>query len=68
VRSGPAARETTAGADGSFVVDVPLTEGDNPLQVTARGLLGAEAAVDGVSVTRDTQVPIRTVVGAGGPR
>lgn len=68
VQGGASVVVTVAGPDGRFEAVVPLAEGDNPLRVGARGVLGAETDVAVVSITRDTQVPIRATVEVGGPR
>lgn len=50
-------REVVADADGHFEADVPLTEGDNAVQVRAVDLFGQVADVRGVLQTRDTRGP-----------
>lgn len=50
-------RTVTANADGQFVADLPLSEGDNPVEVVAIDLLGRETVVEGMLQTRDTRGP-----------
>jgi hypothetical protein len=50
-------RMVTANADGAFVADVPLAEGENPVAVEAIDVLGRSTAVEGTLPTRDTQGP-----------
>lgn len=66
-RTQPGARVTLAGAfgvktvtadvDGRFVADLPLAEGDNPIEVYAIDVLGHRATVEGMLQTRDTRGP-----------
>jgi hypothetical protein len=56
VTGGAAPAEGLADAEGRFTVGVPLREGDNALEVTARDSLGRDVAVDG-RAHRDTRAP-----------
>ena len=47
-----------ADSDGNFVIDgVPLQEGENTIEVSARGILGGEGRAEG-RVDRDSEAPI----------
>ena len=50
-------RVVTADHAGHFQLEVPLGEGDNPVQIAATDVFGATAAVRGVLQTRDTSPP-----------
>ena len=46
-----------ADSDGNFVIDgVPLQEGENTIEVSARGILGSEGRAEG-RVDRDSEAP-----------
>lgn len=49
--------QVRADEKGRFRAEVPLAEGDNPVEVSAVDLFGAEAEVRGVLQTRDTSPP-----------
>jgi hypothetical protein len=48
---------TRANGAGEFVLEVPLSEGNNPVKVTAKSLMGEEVQQDGSLPTRDTTGP-----------
>ncbi|MEQ1503911.1 MAG: FecR domain-containing protein [Myxococcota bacterium] len=50
-------RTVTANAEGRFVAEVPLAEGDNPVEFEAVDILGRQTTVEGALPTRDTQGP-----------
>ncbi|MEZ4240855.1 MAG: Ig-like domain-containing protein [Myxococcota bacterium] len=50
-------RTVVANADGRFVAQLPLAEGDNPIEVSATDPLGQAATVEGMLQTRDTRGP-----------
>ena len=50
-------KTVTANHEGEFVADLPLSEGDNPIQVEATDLVGRATAVEGMLQTRDTRGP-----------
>jgi hypothetical protein len=50
-------RTVTANAQGAFVAEVPLAEGDNPIHVEAFDSLGRATRIDGMLQTRDTTGP-----------
>jgi hypothetical protein len=48
---------TRANGAGEFVLEVSLAEGDNPVKVTAKSLMGEEVEQDGTLPTLDTTGP-----------
>jgi hypothetical protein len=61
-------RTVTANVEGEFVAELPLLEGDNPIEVEAVDLVGRETRVEGMLQTRDTRGPsFHGGVDYGGP-
>ena len=50
-------RTTLAGVDGTFLIDLPLEEGDNDVKLTAIDPVGRSTEVSGRLQTRDTRAP-----------
>jgi hypothetical protein len=50
-------RSVRADASGHFAIDLPLAEGDNPVQIHAIDILGRETKVSGALAVRDTTGP-----------
>jgi hypothetical protein len=50
-------RTVMANADGRFVAELPLAEGDNPIEVSATDPVGKAATIEGMLQTRDTKGP-----------
>jgi hypothetical protein len=50
-------RTVTADAQGVFVAELPLSEGDNPIEVRAVDIFGRKITVEGMLQTRDTRGP-----------
>jgi hypothetical protein len=58
VVSGPfGSLKTRANSAGEFSLEVPLSEGSNPVKVTAKNLMGEQVQVDGALPTLDTKGP-----------
>lgn len=51
-------RTAVADVHGTFLVDLPLSEGDNPIEVLAVDVLGQKTTIEGMLQTRDTRGPI----------
>jgi len=49
--------QTRANGAGEFELEIPLSEGDNPVKVTAKSLMGEEVVQDGTLPTRATKGP-----------
>ena len=50
-------RTISADTQGHFSAELPLAEGDNPIEVRAVDVFGREASVEGMLQTRDTRGP-----------
>ena len=50
-------RTVKANSEGRFVAELPLEEGDNPIEVSATDILGKAASIEGMLQTRDTRGP-----------
>jgi hypothetical protein len=50
-------RTVTADAQGVFRAELPLSEGDNPIEVRAVDIFGRKITVEGMLQTRDTRGP-----------